>query len=288
MKQKLFILAQHIIPQHFITWCAGKLASSKTRWFKNWFIKTFAKQYQVNLNEAVHKNAEDYVNFNDFFTRQLKDGARTIQLNDRQLISPVDGCVSEVGQITDGQIFQAKGKLFNLKSLITDVHSSEHFGQGAFATLYLSPKDYHRVHMSYGGQLKKMTYVPGDLFSVNDTSVEHIDNLFARNERIVCEFDTPLGPMISIMVGAMIVGNIKTTWTEGPIKGLAKKQIKTWDYGDRHIELKQGQEMGQFLLGSTAILIMPNKVATQWHIKAGDMIRLGQPIADLNDGTNES
>lgn len=279
-KQKLFIAVQYLLPQHLLSRLVGCLAASKVRWLKNSFIRFFIDQYEVNMNEARRKTADEFCCFNDFFTRELEDGARPIAAGIHDIASPADGAVSQLGKIEHGRIFQAKGQDYSLIELLGgDARRAEAFMGGEFATIYLSPKDYHRVHMPLTGTLREMIYVPGDLFSVNKTTAENVPRLFARNERLVAIFDTEHGPMAMVLVGAMIVAAIETVWA-----GLItppKRELKVTNYSNpQPITLKKGDEMGRFLLGSTVVLCFARD-AIDWleTLQADSPLRMGEAIA---------
>lgn len=277
MNKKLFIISQYIIPQHGLSRLVGWFASTKIEWIKNLFIKNFAKKFDVNMSEAKVEDLEAFACFNDFFTRELKDGARPIA--DSALVSPADGAVSQLGKIELGRVFQAKGRDFSVTELLGgDAERAVPFMNGDFATIYLSPKDYHRVHMPCKGTLKETIYVPGDLFSVNPTTAENVDGLFARNERLVCMFETEHGPMAMVLVGAMIVAGIETVWS-GQVCPLPKQaQVQKYDGGE--IVLEKGDEMGRFKLGSTVVLCFPpDAIAFKEEIKAQSPLQMGQAIA---------
>lgn len=279
MKDSLFILLQHLLPQHLLSRAVGYLAESRCNWIKRPFIKTFAKQYKVNMSEAVIEDLQQFENFNAFFTRELKPGMRP--LDEAAVVSPADGAISQIGPINYGRILQAKGRGYGLSTLLGgQADLAELFINGHFATIYLSPSDYHRVHMPVTGTLRETLYVPGDLYSVNQTTAEGVDNLFARNERLVAIFDTEQGPMAMILVGAMIVAGIETVWG-GQV---APPQNKGWRVDHQTpaepVILKQGEEMGRFKLGSTVVLLF-GKDAIEWSesLKAEDPVRLGQAIS---------
>lgn len=282
MKNSIFIFLQHVVPQHLLSRIVGWFASTKIDWIRKLFIRQFIKTFNVNMTEALNENPDSYACFNDFFTRELKPDARTMELGDNTIISPADGCFSQLGRITNGRIFQAKGHAFTATELLGgDTHGAANFQNGKFATIYLSPKDYHRLHMPLSGKLRYMTYVPGDLFSVNPTTTENVPNLFARNERLVCVFDTAVGPVAMVLVGAMIVAAIETVWA-GQVTPY-KKSIQTTRY-DSHLDihLKQGEEMGLFKLGSTIILLFPeNAIAWEEKIRADMPVTLGQKIGSI-------
>ncbi len=277
-----FIIIQYLLPQHLLSRLVGKLAETRIPWLKNLLISRFIRAYDVNMSEAQEPEAEAYENFNAFFTRALKDGARSIA--DQGLLAcPADGAISQLGSIRAGRIFQAKGQDYSLLTLLGgDQQLADTFSDGSFATIYLSPRDYHRVHMPLAGKLRSMHYIPGQLFSVNTTTAENVPGLFARNERAVCVFDTEAGPMAMILVGAMIVAGIETVW-EGQVAPLERK-INVTQYGvaKEAVELEKGAEMGRFKLGSTVILLF-GKDQIQWLEKftAGTPTQLGEAMAEL-------
>lgn len=263
-KDQLFAFAQHITPQKTLSRAIGRIAECENRWVKNTFISQFVKKYQVDMSEAINSDPLSYRNFNNFFTRAIRPELRPICDQDDGIACPADGAISQLGNIEYGTLFQAKGHNYSLTDLLGgDASLSNQFLGGSFATVYLSPKDYHRVHMPLTGRLTKMIHIPGKLFSVNKVTAEQIPNVFARNERTVCLFDTEAGPMAVILVGAMIVASIETVWA-GQVTPF-NKQVVTWDYGAlNNIELKKGEEMGRFKLGSTAIVLF-GKDAINWE-----------------------
>ncbi|GAA3927315.1 archaetidylserine decarboxylase [Litoribacillus peritrichatus] len=282
MKDRLFAFSQHFMPQHAISRLTRLVAESKASTIKTTFINTFIKQYGIDMSEAANPDPASYANFNDFFTRALKPGARTIAEGEKNLACPADGAVSQLGDIKQGRIFQAKGHDFGLKELLGGSKELEtEFQDGKFTTIYLSPKDYHRVHIPFSGTLRSMTYIPGKLFSVNPATVNNVDNLFARNERVSCIFDTDNGPMAVVLVGAMIVASIETVWA-----GLVtppRQKLTTWDYpatGEGAVVLNKGDELGRFKLGSTVVLCFP-KDSIEWNenLQEGSVTRMGQEIA---------
>lgn len=278
----LFVYSQYLAPQHLISRGAGKIAECENTKFKNSLISWFIKKYGVNMNEAERQSPEDFKHFNDFFTRSLKADARSIDTSKNAIISPVDGAISQLGGIKQGQIFQAKGQSFSLVELLGgDVERAQPFMGGDFATIYLSPKDYHRIHMPITGTLKEMVYVPGKLFSVNPVTAENVPRLFARNERVVAIFDTELGPMAMVLVGAMIVASIETVWS-GLVAPL-KREVKSLRYGDHEqITLEKGAEMGRFKLGSTVVLAFPeNKAQFIDSLQAGSGVRMGETFGKI-------
>jgi phosphatidylserine decarboxylase len=255
------IILQYILPKQAITALTGVLASKQCGALTTKVIAWFVQRYQVNMEEAANSDIASYKSFNDFFTRPLKNGARPIV--NTSFICPVDGAISQFGTIEKDQIFQAKNHNYSTLALIAgNANLAKKFENGHFACLYLSPKDYHRIHMPCDGTLKSMTYVPGDLFSVNPTTAANVPNLFARNERVVCEFESAQhGTFVMVLVGATIVGSMATVWHEkidgtknGIINPPRTKNIRTWNYDGHNVVLKQGDEMGRFLLGSTVVM----------------------------------
>ncbi|MEH6343828.1 MAG: archaetidylserine decarboxylase [Bermanella sp.] len=278
-KDSLFIFLQYLIPQHALSRLVGWFASSEIGFIKSTFINNFAKKYGINMQEAKQEDLNAYASFNDFFTRELKDGARPIAESEGTLVSPADGAVSQLGKIELGRVFQAKGRDFSVTELLGgDSDRAATFLNGDFATIYLSPKDYHRVHMPCAGKLLETIYVPGDLFSVNPTTAQGVDGLFARNERLVCMFETEYGPMALVLVGAMIVAGIETVWS-GQVCPLPK-QAQVQDYTQTEIRLEKGEEMGRFKLGSTVVLCFPeNAVSFMEEVKAESPLMMGEALA---------
>ena len=270
---------QYLIPQHGVSRVMGKLAASETTWIKNSFINWFANKYGVDMSEAVIEDTTAYRNFNEFFTRALKDGVRPLATN-CDLICPVDGEVSQLGRITGDDIFQAKGQKFGLEKLIGNEDLAKPYHNGDFATLYLSPKDYHRIHCPIDAKLTAMTYVPGQLFSVNHITARTIPGLFARNERLVVHLDTELGPLAMTLVGAIIVASIETVWS-GLITPPRGPATRTWTYENSDISFKAGEEMARFKLGSTVIITAPEG-CLEWfaNLESGSPLRLGQALAN--------
>lgn len=280
MNDSLFIALQRLVPQHALSRAIGFLAESRATWLKNTLIRRFAEQYQVNMSEALDEDLAHYPNFNAFFTRALKPTARPIEQSPTTLVSPADGLVSQLGQISEDRIMQAKGQWFSAQELLASKEDAAHFAGGAFATVYLSPRDYHRVHMPFAGTLEKMTYIPGQLFSVNDSTARHVPRLFARNERVVCVFQTTFGPMALVLVGAMIVASIETVWAG--LVAPKRRRLETRMYNRSAPTLAKGEEMGRFLLGSTAIVLCPAGTVT-WRsdLGPGSRILLGQSLGEL-------
>ena len=269
------------LPQQALSRGMGWLADRRWGAIKNWAISFFIQRYQVDMAEAELSNYRDYATFNEFFTRRLKVGSRPISEEETAVLSPVDGKISAFGHITDGQLLQAKGKWYSLVELFGG-HSEQAalFQQGHFFTAYLAPPDYHRFHMPVSGRLLTMIYVPGRLFSVNAASVNYVPHLFGRNERVICLFETSLGPMAVIAVGAMIVGGIATVWsgTVTPPRG----RSYTVDYHDKPVILQRGDEMGYFKLGSTIILLFPeNTIQWKKHLKTNTVLRMGEKVGEI-------
>ena len=260
LSSRLAVLPQYFLPKQALTAFAGWVAGHKRGWITTEIIRRFVIKYSVNMAEALNSDIASYASFNDFFTRALKPGARPLATAD--LICPVDGAISQFGPISGDQIFQAKGHRYSTTALLGgNAALAEQFKDGSFATLYLSPKDYHRIHMPCDGRLVQMVYVPGDLFSVNPTTARGVPGLFARNERLVCVFESTRGPVrhnfVMVLVGATIVGSMATVW-HGVVNPPRLPAVKAWDYADHEVELKQGDEMGRFLLGSTVVMLFPN------------------------------
>jgi len=253
VSDRLAVLPQYLLPKQALTMIAGRFASARAGRFTTSAIRRFVAQYGVDMQEAANPDITSYTTFNDFFTRALRPGARPLAAAD--LVCPVDGAVSQMGAIAHDQIFQAKGHQYSTTALLGgDAATAAQFNDGSFATIYLSPRDYHRIHMPCAGRLLSMVHVPGDLFSVNPLTARGVPGLFARNERVVCLFDTPLGRMALVLVGATIVGSMATVW-HGQVNPPRPGRLVRWDYADRDITLGQGDEMGRFLLGSTVVLL---------------------------------
>ncbi|NQY36900.1 MAG: phosphatidylserine decarboxylase [Alteromonadaceae bacterium] len=282
---KIKIALQYAMPKHAISRLVGKFAAAQAGWLTTKAITLFIKKYKINMAEAKLKNASDFKTFNDFFTRELEDGARTINDDNSTLCYPVDGEISQQDDIVDGQLIQAKGFNYSLTTLLGgDEETAAPFQGGKFSCIYLAPKDYHRIHMPMSGTLREMIYIPGDLFSVNPLTANNVPNLFARNERVVTIFDTVNGPMAIVLVGATIVASIETVWA-GTITPPAGKDIFKWQYpatGVDAIHLNKGDEMGRFKLGSTVVATFaPNMI--EFNAQAGPetVTRLGEHFGDL-------
>ena len=255
MSDHLAVLPQYLLPKQALTALAGRVAGARAGQWTTRLIRWFVQRYQVNMSEAANPDIASYASFNDFFTRALRDGARPLAPAD--LICPVDGAISQFGAIKGKQIFQAKGHDYSSTALLGgDATLAACFDDGSFATLYLSPKDYHRIHRPCSGRLQRMIYVPGELFSVNPTTARAVPGLFARNERVVCVFESANGPFVLVLVGATIVGSMATVW-HGVVNTERGGELREWRYDDQAVQLEQGAEMGRFLLGSTVVLLFP-------------------------------
>ena len=278
MSDRSAVLPQYLLPKRMLTAMAGRIASAQAGALTTGLIKAFVKRYQVNMSEAANPDIASYASFNDFFTRALKDQARPLACAD--LICPVDGAISQFGALQGDQLLQAKGHRYSSTALVGgDAVLAARFDGGSFATLYLSPRDYHRIHMPCDGRLSRMIYVPGDLFSVNPTTARGVPGLFARNERVVCVFNSTQGPFVMVLVGATIVGSMATVW-HGVVNAERSAHICEWRYDDRSFDLRQGQEMGRFLLGSTVVMLLPKgplKFNPSWA--PGGAIRMGEVMA---------
>lgn len=273
LKNKVFIQAQRVVPQQKLSRVVGKVAASENPIVKNIVIQAFKKQYGIDMSIAEQSNALKFKSFNEFFTRSLKEGVRAIDTDATSVVSPADGAISQLGKIHSGDIFQAKGQSFSVEKLIGDPQLAQPFKEGEFATVYLSPKDYHRVHMPYAGTLTETLYIPGELFSVNQTTAENIPGLFARNERMVCLFDTDLGRMAVVLVGAMIVAGIETVAT-GKVKPTGRLELNHHD-----MKLEKGDELGRFYLGSTAVVLFEqNKMQWDAAFKANSVVVMGEAL----------
>ena len=280
MSDRLAVLPQYLIPKQALTILAGKLASKEAGNLTTSVIRWFVGRYNVNMAEAANPDIASYKSFNEFFTRPLKDGARPQA--DAAFISPVDGAISQFGPIERDKIFQAKGHSYSTTALVGgDRKLAEQFENGSFATLYLSPRDYHRIHMPCDGKLTRMIYVPGELFSVNPTTARGVPGLFARNERVVCVFESEFGPFVLTLVGATIVGSMATVW-QGQINPPRPGVVREWRYdGDTAVNLKKGQEMGRFLLGSTVVMLFPkNTLAFNPDWVPTGAIRMGEMMGN--------
>ena len=277
MSDFLAVLPQYLLPKQLLTVLAGKFASARLGNLTTSVIRRFVAHYGVNMQEAANPDLASYASFNAFFTCPLNDGARP--LANATFISPVDGAISQFGDIKHDSIFQAKGHSYSTTALVGgDAELAAQFNDGSFATLYLSPKDYHRIHMPCAGRLRRMIYVPGDLFSVNPTTARGVPGLFARNERVVCVFDSEFGQFVLTLVGATIVGSMETVW-HGMVNPPRTREIREWRYDDTVINLQQGEEMGRFLLGSTVVMLFPkNAFSFNQNWQATQTIRMGEAM----------
>lgn len=273
LKQQLFIQAQKVVPQHRLSRVVGKIAASENPIVKTAVIAAFKTKYGIDMSIAEQTNSLKFKSFNDFFTRGLRTGVRAVDADSTAIVSPADGAISQLGKIENGDVFQAKGQKFTVENLIADPQLAEPFKNGEFATVYLSPRDYHRVHMPFAGTLTETLYVPGELFSVNQTTAENIPGLFARNERMVCLFDTELGRMAVVLVGAMIVAGIETVAT-GKVKPSGRIELN-----QHNLFLEKGAELGRFYLGSTAVILFEeNKMQWDEKFKANSTVLMGEAL----------
>ncbi len=279
IKQALTTLPQYILPHHWLSGMMSRLTHCRLPWFKNAFIKLIVRLYGVNLAEAKSQNLDDYASFNDFFTRELKPGTRPIDPAIDAVVSPADGVVSQADDINGDRIIQAKGMDFSAIDLLGgDEKRADPFKNGVFTTIYLSPKDYHRLHMPLTGTLTEMVHIPGRLFSVNAATAESVPGLFARNERVACFFETEAGPMALVLVGAIFVSSVETVW-HGVVTPPTASSVRHWQYPDNNIILRKGEEMGRFNMGSTIIVLFgKDKVAWEKDLTAGKPVRLGEKI----------
>lgn len=274
----LFIIGQYLLPHHLVSRLVGFFAESHRSFIKRPLMKFFVRRFGIDMSEAERESLEDYQNFNDFFTRSLKPGIRPIEGEPSDWVSPVDARISQFGPIQDGQIIQAKGRTYSVTQLFGgDSEMAAHYQQGEFITLYLSPKDYHRIHMPLRARLIKTTFIPGRLFSVNPLTANSIDRVFARNERLVCEFESVRGRFTMVLVGAMVVASIETVWSG--IVAPFKRRIVQRSYQEPTLTFEKGEEMGRFRLGSTVILLIENNQIS-WHDDIGneEIVRLGQRL----------
>ena len=274
----VFTTLQQLVPQQQLSKVAGRLAASRHPYVKRTFIRSFAKAYNVSLDEYERQSLNAYESFNDFFTRELKEDARPIDMTPHGIVSPADGIISQLGQIDDHKLLQAKGRYYDVGQLLADSEDGRDFADGSFATVYLAPSNYHRVHMPFAGTLTKTRYVPGTLFSVNNTTAANVPDLFARNERLVCLFDTAYGKAAVVMVGAMIVAGIETVATG--------KIARTDDIqeAEHNMRFEKGDELGRFYLGSTAIVVLPKGAKADWQdtMKANSVVKMGQLLGVAN------
>lgn len=281
MRKILFVAVQYLLPHHLLSRTAGLLARCRIRPVRSLFIRWFIRRYRVDMNEAEISDPSAYSCFNSFFTRALREGARPMPDSESIVASPADGIISQLGPVRQDALLQAKGRHFTLAALLGgDRERCVPFRDGRFFTVYLSPRDYHRVHMPLDGTLLETHYIPGRLFSVNQATTDHVPGLFARNERLVCLFDTGRGPMAVVLVGAMIVAGIETVWAGQVCPGARKPYSEDFRGRDTPVQLPRGGEMGRFKLGSTVIVLFGDQ-AVEWRedLKPGDITRMGQPIS---------
>jgi phosphatidylserine decarboxylase len=279
MSDRLAVLPQYLLPKRALTVFGGMVAGRRAGARTTALIRWFVRKYNVNMMEAANPDIASYASFNEFFTRALKEGARPLAAAD--FICPVDGAISQFGAINKDQLFQAKGHTYSSTALVGgDATLAAQFDHGSFATIYLSPRDYHRIHMPCDGQLRRMIYVPGDLFSVNPTTARGVPGLFARNERVVCVFDAPHGPMVLTLVGATVVGSMATVW-HGLVNPPRTAEVRQWHYTPGTVSLRKGEEMGRFLLGSTVVMLFP-KGAQEFNPKwqSAAPVRLGEAMGN--------
>lgn len=279
-RERCFIALQMILPTHFLSWLIHHIAQIKNEPFKNFLIKAFVRGFKIDLSDAEFELGENYKDFNTFFTRALKTDARPLDPNPAALLSPVDGRISQMGPVKNGTLIQAKGHDYTVSELLGGTPAAKLFHNGSFCTIYLAPYDYHRIHMPANGRLREWGYQPGRLFSVNDVSAARIPNLFARNERVVALFETDFGPMAMVLVGALFVGSIETTW-QGKITPPHGQKAGQYS-APGQVVIMRGREVGRFNMGSTVILLGAPKMIT-WHpqLAAGAVLRMGQGIGAL-------
>ncbi len=280
MSERLQVLFQHLLPKQLLTSIAGRVARAQGGLLTTNLIRWFVSKYNVDMSEAKNPNLASYGSFNEFFTRPLRPGARPVA--DADFISPVDGTISQLGTIDDHHIVQAKGHRFTTTELVGgDAALAAEFRHGSFANLYLSPKDYHRLHMPCDGKLARMIHIPGSLFSVNPVTARGVPNLFARNERVVCVFESPQhGLFVEVLVGATIVGSIATV-SHGVVNPIRTKKVAEWSYADQTIQLRQGEEFGRFLLGSTIVMLFgKGSIAFNEEWAPDRSVRLGEMMGN--------
>jgi phosphatidylserine decarboxylase len=281
IKEALTTLPQYILPHHALSKMMSKLTHCENKAWKNLFIKQIIRHYGVNMNEALEQDINAFKSFNHFFTRELNPDVRPLATERNAIVSPADGVVSQAGNITEGKIFQAKGKSYTATDLLGgSLERAEPFNNGLFTTIYLSPKDYHRLHMPLTGRLREMVHIPGRLFSVNTATTNSVPGLFARNERVAAIFDTDAGPMALVLVGAIFVSSIETVW-HGVVTPPSISTVQSWQYQDNAPTLKIGEEMGRFNMGST-IIVLFGKDKAQWdsELTAEKTVKLGERIGN--------
>lgn len=277
---RLFVWLQYLLPQHALSRIVHRATRVRVSWFKNALIRGFIRFFGVDMKVAENREPEVFEHFNAFFTRALLPGARPLPESPDSIVSPVDGAVSMTGTVRQGQLVQAKDRLYSLAELLGDGRMAREFDGGAFATLYLAPYDYHRIHMPLDGRLTQMRYIPGRLFSVNAATVRSVPRLFARNERVVCRFETRAGAMTMVLVGALNVGSIETTWA-GEVAPGRPRQNRSVSY-EGSVKLQRGDEMGRFNMGSTVIVVFsPGRVRLADDLQHGDRVCMGASIGEI-------
>lgn len=280
-RAELFVALQRLLPKHALSRLIAKAAESKNLRLKNWLIERAIKAFDINIDEAASSDINDYENFNSFFTRALKDGVRPIDADSNTIVSPADGSVSQAGPINHHRIIQAKGSDYSASRLLGNSEQAKSYDNGSFATIYLSPRDYHRVHIPAAGKLLSTRYIPGDLFSVNDQTAQALPNLFARNERLVCEFESEIGNFAVVFVGAMLVAGIETVW--GGFETPGPGAVRETDFSDQSLSFMKGDEIGRFKFGSTVILLFQNQ-KTSWtdNIEHHATVCMGEKIGTIS------
>ncbi len=284
-RDRLFALPQYALPHHLLSAAMERVARCRARWLKDPLIRWFARRYRIDWDEARFRSPGAYADFNSFFTRELRLGVRPVDGDPRSVVSPVDAVVSQAGTADGDRLFQAKGRAFDLVRLLGGSPTrAAPFRGGSFVTLYLSPRDYHRIHMPLAGTLEEMVCVPGRLFSVNPATSRVVPDLFARNERVVAFFDTQVGPLALVLVGAVFVGSIETVW-HGPVTPPRRQEVRRWEYPAGDVRLAKGQELGRFNMGSTVIAVFGEGRA-RWlpELAPGRRVRVGQAVGELLPG----
>ncbi len=278
----LFVFLQYLLPKRQVSRLFFVLTRIRWTWFKNVFIRVFCRLYPVSMDEALKSNINEYSCFNEFFTRELKPGVRRLDGPAQRVVCPVDGTICQLGRIDGDRLLQAKNRPYRLAALLADPKLAAVFNDGSFATIYLAPFNYHRVHMPVAGRLLSMRYVPGQLFSVNEATMQRIDRLFARNERIVCEFETAAGRMVQVMVGAMNVGSMATVWA-GDVTPRTNRTVECWQYSEQNLRYQRGSEIGRFNMGSTVIVLFaPGSIRLNPQLEADQAIELGQTLGECS------
>jgi phosphatidylserine decarboxylase len=279
--ERLLAGVQTILPQHFLSRVVYALMRCEMKWVKNLLIRLISHIAGINRDEALSPDPADYASFNAWFTRALKPGARTFDPDPRAFLSPCDGSISQTGVLHENRIFQAKGKDYSLQDLLANDPICSQLSGGHFSTIYLSPRDYHRIHMPLSGRLQRMIHVPGRLFSVAPYAVRQVPRLFARNERVISIFETDSGPLVMVLVGAMLVSSTETVWA-GEVTPSKNKGVTVQDYSDKNVCLSKGDEMGRFNMGSTVIVLMPPGVLKSLvNLSSGDSVKLGQSLGEI-------